>query len=129
MDEKDRFEAGLQVRREVLGAAHVDRSLDAVNEFTREFQDLVTRWAWGEMWTRPGLDRRTRSCMTLCLLVALGRFDELKLHVRGALANGLSVEDIKEVLLHATAYAGVPAGVSAFGAASAVLKEEGRLTG
>jgi len=127
MDEKERYEAGLAVRRAVLGDAHVDRSLGRVNDFTAEFNDLVTRHAWGEIWTRPVLDRKTRSCMTMTMLIALGRFEELKLHVRGAVNNGLTNEEIKDVLLQAAVYCGVPAGVSAFAAASEVLARDGRL--
>jgi 3-oxoadipate enol-lactonase/4-carboxymuconolactone decarboxylase len=127
MDERARFDAGLAIRREVLGAAHVDRSLARRNAFTEEFQDLLTRHAWGEIWARERLDRKTRSLVTIAMLVGLGRFEELKLHVRGALNNGLEPEDIKEVLLQAAVYCGVPAGVSAFQAAGEVLAEEGRL--
>ncbi len=105
-----------------LGDEHVDRSLARVSDFTRVFQELITRYAWGEIWTRPALDRKTRSCMTLVALVALGRFDELELHVRGALRNGLTPDEIKEVLLHCTVYCGVPAGNSAFAAAREVLE-------
>ena len=127
MDEKQRYEAGTAVRRAVLGDAHVDRAQARRNAFTAPLDDLVTRHAWGEMWTRPALDRRTRSCITMAMLVALGRFDELKLHVRGAVNNGLTNEEIQDVLLQAAVYCGVPAGVSAFHAASEVLKEAGRL--
>jgi 4-carboxymuconolactone decarboxylase len=119
----DKREEGMKVRREVLGDEHVDRSLERATEFTREFQELITRYAWGEIWTRPGLDRKTRSCMTLVALVALGRFDELELHVRGALRNGLTSDEIKEVLLHCTVYCGVPAGNSAFAVARKVLED------
>ena len=113
----------MKVRREVLGDEHVDRSLERATEVTREFQELITRYAWGEIWTRPGLDRRTRSCLTIVALVALGRFDELELHVRGALRNGLTPDEIKEVLLHCTVYCGVPAGNSAFAVARKVLED------
>src|SRR5947208_8519927 len=119
----DKREEGMKVRREVLGDEHVDRSMERATEFTREFQELITRYAWGEIWTRPGLDRKTRSCMTLVALVALGRFDELELHVKGALRNGLTADEIKEVLLHCTVYCGVPAGNSAFAVASKVLED------
>ena len=117
----DKRDEGMKVRREVLGDEHVDRSLERATELTAEFQDLITRYAWGEIWTRPGLDRRTRSCMTLVALVALGRFDELELHLKGALRNGLTRDEIKEVLLHCTVYCGVPAGNSAFAVAQRVL--------
>ena len=101
MDERERFDAGMRVRREVLGDAHVDRSVARRNAFTEEFQDLISRYAWGEIWTRPGLERRTRSMITLAMMVALNRTEEFRLHVRAALNNGLGREDIKEVLLHA----------------------------
>ena len=116
-------EDGMKVRREVLGDAHVDRAEARKDSFTEEFQALITRYAWGEIWTRPGLDRKTRSCMTLVALVALGRFDELELHLKGALRNGLTHDEIKEVLLHCTVYCGVPAGNSAFAVAQRVLGE------
>ena len=118
----DRYEDGMKVRREVLGDEHVDRSLERVTELTREFQELITRYAWGEIWTRPGLDRKTRSAVTIMALVALGRFDELELHLNGALRNGLTADEIKEVLLQATVYCGVPAGNSAFAVARKVLE-------
>jgi 3-oxoadipate enol-lactonase / 4-carboxymuconolactone decarboxylase len=114
--------AGMAVRRAVLGDLHVDRA--HVTSFTADFQDLITRYAWGEIWTRPGLDRFTRSCITLTALVAMGRWEELPLHVRGALANGLTDEDIKEVLLQTAIYCGVPAANSAFAIAQRVLAEE-----
>jgi 4-carboxymuconolactone decarboxylase len=111
----DAYERGMQVRREVLGDEHVDRATTAAaNEEVRAFQDFITRYAWGEIWTRPGLDRRTRSCITLTALVALGRFDELELHIRAARRNGLSDAEIGEVLLQCAVYLGVPAANSAF---------------
>ncbi|HEX6763692.1 MAG TPA: 4-carboxymuconolactone decarboxylase [Gaiellaceae bacterium] len=116
---------GMRVRREVLGDAHVDRAVERTSEFTAEFQDLITRYAWGEIWTRPGLDRRTRSCITLTALIALGHFDELGMHVRAALRNGLTPDELKEVLLHAAVYCGVPAANHAFSVAQRVLEEEG----
>jgi 4-carboxymuconolactone decarboxylase len=116
-------EEGMKVRREVLGDEHVDAAVERSTGFTREFQDLITRYAWGEIWTRPGLDRRTRSCITMTALVALGRFDELELHVRAALRNGLSEDEIKEVLLQCAIYCGVPAANSAFAAAQRVLDD------
>ena len=118
------YERGMRVRREVLGDEHVDAAGERTTAFTAEFQDLITRYAWGEIWTRPGLDRRTRSCMTLVALVALGRFEELELHVRAALRNGLTADEIKEVLLHAAIYCGVPAANSAFAVAQRVLEHE-----
>jgi 4-carboxymuconolactone decarboxylase len=116
-------ERGMEVRREVLGDEHVDAAIGRTTGFTADFQDLITRYAWGEIWTRPGLDRRTRSCITLTALVALGRLEELELHVRAALRNGLSEDEIKEVLLHAAIYCGVPAGNAAFAVAQRVLAE------
>ena len=105
---------GMRVRREVLGDEHVDRAVANTTELTRDFQDLITRYAWGEIWTRPGLDRRTRSCVTIAALVARGQFDELAMHIRAARRNGLSNEEIAEVLLQCTVYCGVPAANSAF---------------
>jgi 3-oxoadipate enol-lactonase/4-carboxymuconolactone decarboxylase len=119
----DAYERGLQVRREVLGDAHVDAAIERTTDFSREFQDLITRYAWGEIWTRPGLDRRTRSCMTLIALVALGRFDELPMHVRAALRNGLTREELKEVFLQSAVYCGVPAANTAFHVAERTLDE------
>jgi 4-carboxymuconolactone decarboxylase len=115
---------GMKVRREVLGDEHVDAAIGRTTDFTADFQDLITRYAWGEIWTRPGLDRRTRSCITLTALVALGKLDELELHVRAALRNGLSTDEIKEVLLQSAIYCGVPAANSAFAVAERVLSEE-----
>jgi 4-carboxymuconolactone decarboxylase len=115
---------GEEIRREVLGDAHVDRSVERTTDFSRDFQDLITRYAWGEIWARPGLDRRTRSVITLTALVAGGHLDELALHVRGALRNGLSPDEIKEVLLQTAIYCGVPAANSAFAVAQRVLEEE-----
>ena len=121
------YDRGMRVRREVLGDDHVDRALARTTDFTADFQDLITRYAWGEIWTRPGLDRRTRSCITLTALVALGHLEELKMHVRAALRNGLSVDEIKEVLLQSAIYCGVPAANSAFAVAQSVLADhEGR---
>ncbi|WP_267242358.1 4-carboxymuconolactone decarboxylase [Streptomyces sp. PR69] len=120
----DPYEAGMRVRREVLGDAHVDRATAAADDFTRDFQDLVTRYAWGEIWTRDGLDLRTRSCVTLTALVAGGHLDELAFHTRAALRNGLSPAEIREVLLHAAVYCGVPAANAAFRVAQAVIREE-----
>jgi 4-carboxymuconolactone decarboxylase len=116
-------ERGMKVRREVLGDEHVDAATERTTEFTADFQDLITRYAWGEIWTRPGLDRRTRSCITLTALVALGKLDELELHVRAGLRNGLSTDEIKEVLLQSAIYCGVPAANSAFAVAERVLSE------
>ncbi len=117
-------EHGLKIRREVLGDDHVDRAVAATTEFTRDFQELITRYAWGEIWARPGLDRRTRSCITLTALVALNHFEELALHVRAARRNGLTADEIKEVLLQTAIYCGVPAANRAFAVAQEVLAEE-----
>ena len=114
---------GMRVRREVLGDEHVDAAIARTTEFTADFQDLITRYAWGEIWTRPGLDRRTRSCITLTALVALGKLEELEMHVRAALRNGLTVDEIKEVLLQSAIYCGVPAANSAFAIAQRVLAD------
>jgi 4-carboxymuconolactone decarboxylase len=108
------YDEGMRVRREVLGDEHVDHATENATELTREFQDLITRYAWGEIWTRPGLDRRMRSAITITALVARGQFDELALHIRAARRNGLTDEEIKEVLLQCAVYCGVPAANSAF---------------
>lgn len=120
----DRREAAMKVRREVLGDEHVDRAIERTTPFTADFQDLITRYAWGEIWARPGLDRRMRSAITLTALVALGRDEELAMHVRAALRNGLTVDEIKEVLLQSAIYCGVPAANSAFAVAQKVLDEQ-----
>ena len=117
------YDEGMQVRREVLGDEHVDAAAARTTEFTRDFQNLITRYAWGEIWTRPGLDRKTRSCMTLIALIALGRHEELAVHVRAARRNGLTADEIKEVLLQSAIYCGVPAANSAFAIAQEVLAE------
>ena len=123
MDEKQRFDDGMQVRRAVLGNAHVDRAEANRTELTTEFQDLITRYAWGEIWTRPGLARHTRSLMTICMMVALGREEELKLHLRAASNNGVTRDEIKEALLQTAIYCGVPAANSAFALAQKVFAE------
>ncbi|MDX2545536.1 4-carboxymuconolactone decarboxylase [Streptomyces sp. WI04-05B] len=120
----DQYDAGMKVRREVLGDAHVDLALAQADEFSGDFQDFVTRYAWGEIWSRPGLDRRSRSCVTLAALVAGGHLDELAFHTRAALRNGLTPVEIKEVLLQAAVYCGVPAANSAFKVAQQVIREE-----
>ncbi|MEW2164555.1 4-carboxymuconolactone decarboxylase [Streptomyces sp. NPDC007084] len=120
----DPYEAGIKVRREVLGDAHVDRALASADEFSADFQEFVTRYAWGEVWNRPGLDRRSRSCVTLTALVAGGHLDELAFHTRAALRNGLTPVEIREVLLQAAVYCGVPAANSAFKVAQQVIREE-----
>jgi 4-carboxymuconolactone decarboxylase len=121
----DAYERGMAVRREVLGDEHVDRATERATEHTRDFQDFITRYAWGEIWSRPGLDRRTRSCITLTALVANGHFDELAMHVRAARRNGLSPEEIAEVLLQTAVYCGVAAANSAFHVFQRVLDEDG----
>jgi len=118
------YDEGMRVRREVLGDEHVDRAIERTTELTADFQELITRYAWGEIWARPGLDRRTRSCITLTALVALGRDEELAMHVRAARRNGLTQDEIKEVLLQCAIYCGVPAANSAFAVAQRVLAEE-----
>ncbi|MFF4346940.1 4-carboxymuconolactone decarboxylase [Streptomyces sp. NPDC001530] len=124
MGRPDPYDAGLKVRREVLGDAHVDRALASADEFSGDFQEFITRYAWGEIWDRPGLDRRSRSCVTLTALVAGGHLDELAFHTRAALRNGLTPMEIKEVLLQAAVYCGVPAANSAFKVAQQVIREE-----
>lgn len=120
------LDRGMRVRREVLGNAHVDRAEAAKDEFTADFQELITRYAWGDVWARPGLDRRSRSIATLAALVALRAENEIAMHVRAALRNGLSTEEIKEVLLHTAIYAGLPAANAAFAIAQQVLQEHER---
>ena len=121
MDERKRHAAGMDVRRAVLGDAHVDRVSAAADGFTREFQDFITRYAWGEIWARPGLDRRARSLITLATLIALNRGEEFRMHVRAAFNNGVTREDLKELILHAGIYCGLPAANAAFQLAQAVL--------
>lgn len=125
MDESDRYKLGLAVRREVLGDAHVDRALARRTPFTTEFQDLLTRYAWGEVWSRPGLDQRTRRLLALAFMVALGRDEELRMHVRAAAEQGLSADDVKEVLLMSAIYCGVPAANAAFRSAEETLTRLG----
>jgi 4-carboxymuconolactone decarboxylase len=120
----DSFERGTEVRREVLGDEHVDRAVEGTSDFTRDFQELITRYAWGEIWTRPGLDRRMRSAITLTALIARGHDEELAMHIRAALRNGLTPDEIKEVLLQSAIYCGVPAANTAFAIAQRVLEEE-----
>ena len=124
MDERERFEKGLEVRRAVLGDRHVNKSLEKKDSFTEEFQELVTRHAWGEIWTRPGLPRHTRSLITLGMLIALNRESEIRLHLRGAINNGVSRDEIKELFLQAAVYCGVPAANSVFRAAEEVFAEQ-----
>lgn len=121
------FGAGLELRRQVLGANYVDGSLARADDFMMTFQEITTSWCWGYAWARDGLDLKTRSKLNLAMLTALGKPTELRLHVKGALNNGVTVEEIKEVLLHATIYCGVPAGLDAFKAAHEVLVAEGAI--
>jgi 4-carboxymuconolactone decarboxylase len=116
-------ERGMEVRRQVLGDEHVDEAIRTTTELTADFQSFITRYAWGEIWTRPGLDRKTRSCITLTALVALNRPEELEMHLRAALRNGVTTEEIREVLLHCAVYCGVPAANGAFAIARRVLEE------
>ncbi|MDQ0957811.1 3-oxoadipate enol-lactonase/4-carboxymuconolactone decarboxylase [Streptomyces sp. B4I13] len=124
MGRPDPYDAGLKVRREVLGDAHVDRTLSQADDFAGDFQEFVTRYAWGEVWDRPGLDRRTRSCVTLTALVAGGHLEELAVHTRAALRNGLTPDEIREVLLQAAVYCGLPAANGAFRVAQQIVREE-----
>jgi 4-carboxymuconolactone decarboxylase len=119
----DTYDRGMKVRREVLGDEHVDRAIERTTPATEAFQDLITRYAWGEIWSRPGLDRKTRSCITITALVAHGRFDELEMHIRAAIRNGLTSGEIGEVLLQSAIYCGVPAANSAFHVFQRVLDE------
>ncbi len=123
MDERERYDKGMAVRREVLGNAHVDRTLKHKTAFNGEFQDLITRYAWGEIWTRPGLPRHTRSLATLAMLVALNRDDELRLHLRASVNNGVTRDEIKELLMQCAIYCGVPAANSAFHLAQEAFAE------
>jgi 4-carboxymuconolactone decarboxylase len=123
MSERKRYTTGMQARRSVLGDAYVDRALAGVTPFNEEFQDLITRYAWGEIWSRPGLPRHTRSLITVAMLVALNRGDELRLHVRAAINNGVTPDEIKEVLLQSAIYCGVPAANTAFHIAAEVFAE------
>ena len=124
MDDRERREKGMKIRREVLGNAHVDRAAQTANDFAAPFQDLITRYAWGEVWSRPGLSRHTRSLLTLAMTIALNREDEFRLHLRAALTNGVTKEEIQEVLLHSAIYCGVPAANHAFKVAAEVLATE-----
>jgi 4-carboxymuconolactone decarboxylase len=124
MDERERFEAGMKIRREVLGDAHIDAAIAKRNAFSKAFQELITRYAWGEIWTRPGLPRQTRSLITVAMLVALNREEELRLHLRAALRNGATQEQIRETLLQSAIYCGVPAANSAFRIAQEIFSEK-----
>ncbi|OQW83010.1 MAG: gamma carboxymuconolactone decarboxylase [Proteobacteria bacterium ST_bin15] len=127
MAESEQFNKGLEIRRQVLGADYVDGSIARADDFMMAFQRITTEWCWGFAWTRPGLDLKTRSMLNLAMLTALSKPSELKLHIKGALTNGVTVEEIKEIILHATVYSGIPAGLEAFKAAHEVLKSEGAL--
>ena len=125
MDDNTRREAGTRIRRQVLGDAHVDRAVAQTTELTSEFQDLLTRYAWGEIWTRPGLDVRTRRVLVIGTLIALGRFDEFRMHARAALTEGgLSFDDLKEIVLQQAVYCGVPAANTAFHVLSQLTQRE-----
>ena len=121
MNDDERRERGMKIRREVLGDAYVDRAQSTATPLTKDFQDLITRYAWGEIWARPGLDRKTRSCITIAMTVALNRPEELALHLRGALHNGVTAEELREVLLQTAVYCGIPAPHTAFRVAQEVL--------
>ena len=125
MDEKQRYEAGMQVRRAVLGEAHVDHSLKHLTPFNQEFQEMITRHAWGDIWTRPGLSRHTRSLITIAMLIGMNREGELKLHLRAAKNNGVTREEIKEVLMQSAIYCGIPASNATFHLAESVWDELG----
>lgn len=122
---RELFETGMAIRREVLGNDYVDASLQSADEFGRDLQELITQYCWGDLWNRPGLERKTRSFLNLAMLTALNRPHELKVHGRGALNNGMSKEEIKEVLLQAALYCGMPAALDSFRAAREVFKEMG----
>jgi 4-carboxymuconolactone decarboxylase len=119
----ERYQSGMLIRRAVLGEEHVDRAQASTTEFTRDFQEFITRYAWGEIWSRPGLDRKTRSMLTIAITAALGRWEELRLHVRGSRNTGVTREEVREVLMQLAIYAGVPAANTAFAHASAVYRE------
>lgn len=121
---RDSYDEGMVVRRQVLGSTHVDRAHGSIDETTADFQDLITRYAWGEIWTRPGLDRRMRSAITITALIAHGHYEELGMHLRAAQRNGLSRAEITEILLQTAVYCGVPAANSAFAVAQKVFQEE-----
>lgn len=125
MDDTTRYQQGLQTRTAVLGQAHVKRSLDNLTEFNADFQDFISRYAWGEVWSREGLSRHTRSLVTMAVLLGLGREDELKMHIRACFNNGVTVDEIKELFLHCSLYAGLPASNTAMHLAEAVFKDMG----
>lgn len=125
MNDEERYQQGLEVRTEVLGEEHVGRSLDHLNEFNADFQNFISRFAWGEVWSRPGMPRHTRSLVTIAILLALGRDDELRMHIRACFNNGVTQEDLKELFLHASLYAGLPAANKAMHMAEDVFAEMG----
>lgn len=127
MDERERYDKGMEVRRAVLGDAHVDRSLVNLTPFNEEFQEFITRYAWGSIWTRPGLPRHTRSLLTLVMMIALNREEEFRMHVKAAANNGVTPDEIKEVILQAAIYCGLPAANHAFRVAQDALRETGAL--
>ena len=127
MAKSKQYEAGLKVRKKVLGKDYVETSIAKADDFMMAFQNITTEWCWGYAWTRPGLSLKTRSMLNLAMLTALSKPAEIKLHVKGALTNGVTVDEIKEILLHATVYSGIPAGLEAFKAAHEVLKAEGAI--
>jgi 4-carboxymuconolactone decarboxylase len=126
MDDKERFDGGMKIRREVLGADYVNRGMAAADDFMMAMQDLTTRYCWGDIWSRPGLDRKTRSMLNLAMISALNRPHELKVHVKGALTNGVTKDEIKEILLQVAIYAGIPAGMDSFRIANEAFKEAGK---
>ena len=125
MDEKQRYAEGMQVRRAVLGDAHVDRSLENLTPFNEEFQEMITRHAWGDIWTRPGLPRHTRSLITISMLIGMNHAEELKMHLKAARNNGVTRDEIKELLMHSAIYCGIPAAKAAFHLAASVWDEIG----
>lgn len=125
MNDEERYKQGIEVRTEVLGEKHVRRSLQNLNDFNQDFQNFISRYAWGEVWSRPGLPRHTRSLVTIAILLALGREDELRMHLRACFNNGVTKEDLKELILHSSLYAGLPAANAAMHMAEEVFKELG----
>lgn len=125
MDDKSRYQQGIDTRSEVLGQAHVQRSLDNLTEFNADFQNFISRYAWGEVWSREGLSRHTRSLITMAVLLGLGRDDELKMHIRASFNNGVTVDELKELFLHCSLYAGLPASNHAMHLAESVFKDIG----
>lgn len=125
MNDEQRYKQGIEVRTEVLGEKHVGRSLQNLNDFNQDFQNFISRYAWGEVWSRPGLSRHTRSLVTIAILLSLGREDELRMHLRACFNNGVTKEDLKELILHSSLYAGLPAANAAMHMAEEVFKELG----